>query len=326
MNLRRLTPLPVKRLARKVLPERTVESAHAHAGDDDYVPWMVSRENPLVLTFKRRVLKQNPHLQRLVVHLTDHCNLNCKGCTHFSNIAEPAFADPDQLEREFEALEHVFSGITEIYLLGGEPLLHPRVTEFTEIARRHFPRARINLMSNGVLVTRMPPEFWQAMHDDRIWLVCDLYPIGLQVDEIESLARRHGVDLEWTDPRAEFFKLPIDLAGSQDPTRSFRGCGGVNNCPILRDGCLYPCAYAAYSDLLMKRFGLTGLEPTEGDSIPIDGSSAPWEIFDFLCRPVPWCRFCDIDHVTTYSWSRSDRSLGEWVLGEPEQASQKQER
>lgn len=322
MNLLRITPVWVKRLARKVLPERTIGSAHARAGGDDYVPWMVSRENPLVLAFKRRALKQDPQLQRLVVHLTDHCNLNCKGCTHFSNIAKAAFADPDQFEREFEALEHVFSGITEIYLLGGEPLLHPRVTEFMAIARRHFPHSRINLMSNGVLVTRMPAGFWSAMHDSRIRLVCDLYPIGLPVDEIEALVALHGVELEWTDPRAEFFKLPIDLTGSQDATHSFRGCGGINNCPILRDGRLYPCAYAAYSDLLMKRFDAAGLEPADADSISIDGSHPPWEVFDFLCRPVPWCRFCDIDHVSTYSWARSDRSLGEWTLGEADAASE----
>lgn len=315
MSLLRITPLWIKRLARRVLPERTLESAHARADGDDYVPWMVSRENPLVLAFRRHVLRQDPHLFRLVVHLTDHCNLNCKGCTHFSNIAKPAFADPDVFEREFEALERVFSGITEIYLLGGEPLLHPLVTEFMAIARRHFPRARIKLMSNGVLVTRMPAGFWSAMHESGIVLVCDLYPIGLPVDEIEALVALHGVELEWTDPRAEFFKLPIDVSGSQDAARSFRGCGGINNCPIVRDGRLYPCAYAAYGDLLMERFDLTGLEPAEGDSIAIDGSSAPWEVFDFLCRPVPWCRFCDIDHVGTYAWARSDRSLGEWTLG-----------
>jgi len=313
MNLVRITPRWAKRLVRTVLPRRTVESVHERAARKDYIPWMVSRENPLVLRFERDVLGRKPRLHRLVVHLTDHCNLNCKGCTHFSNIAKPSFADPVQFADEFGRLSRIFSGITEIYLLGGEPLLHPRVTEFLEIARRCLPGSRINLMSNGVLVPRMPEEFWRAMRDNDIWLVCDLYPIGLKVDEIEALARAHGVQLEWTDERGEFFKLPIDPKGSQDATASFQGCGGLNNCPILRDGRLYPCAYAAYSDLLIERFGLPALEPTEADSISIGGESAPWEIFDFLCRPVPWCRFCDVDHVSTYAWARSDRTLAEWT-------------
>ncbi len=317
VNLVRVTPAWVKRLARKVLPERTVESVHDRAVGSDYIPWMVSRENPIMLKFKRAVLRQNPHLHRLVVHLTDHCNLNCRGCTHFSNIAKPAFADPEQFEGEFKRLSGIFSGITEIYLLGGEPLLHPRVNDFLGIARRYFPESRINLMSNGILVTKSPQAFWTAMRENDIWLVCDLYPIGLPVAEIEALCKKHGVKLEWTDPRGEFFKLPIDLTGSQDATRSFQGCGGVNNCPILRDGRLYPCAYVAYSDLLMKRFGIEGLEPTEADSISIDGGHTPYEIFDFLCRPVPWCRFCDVDAVSKYQWARSERTLDEWTCGTP---------
>jgi len=313
VNLVRVTPTWIKRLARKVLPERADDAVHERAGGEGYIPWMVSRENPLVLRFERDVLRKDPRLQRLVVHLTDHCNLNCKGCTHFSNIARPAFADPGQFAEEFERLSRIFSQINEIYLLGGEPLLHPRVTEFLEIARRHFPRSQVKLMSNGVLVPRMPEEFWRAMHDNQILLVCDLYPIGLKVEEIEALAGRHAVELEWTDPRGEFFKLPIDLSGSQDAARSFRGCGGVNNCPILREGRLYPCAYAAYSDLLTERFGVEGLEPGEADSIAIDGTHTPWEVFDFLCRPVPWCRFCDVDRIETYAWARSERSLAEWT-------------
>ena len=200
MNLVRVTPTWIKRLARKVLPERAVDSVHERAGGEGYIPWMVSRETALVLRFERDVLRQDPRLQRLVVHLTDHCNLNCKGCTHFSNIAKPAFADPGRFADEFERLSGIFSQINEIYLLGGEPLLHPRVTEFLEIARRYFPRSQIKLMSNGVLVPRMSEEFWRAMHDNRILLVCDLYPIGLKVEEIEALVERHAVELEWTDP------------------------------------------------------------------------------------------------------------------------------
>lgn len=313
MNFVRIAPPWMKRLARRILPKRAIEAAAQRGQTQEYIPWMVSRENPLVFDFKRRVLKQNPRLHRLVVHLTDHCNLNCRGCTHFSNIAKPHFADVGEFEREFARLEQIFSGITEIYLLGGEPLLHPRVVEFLEIARTHFPKSRINLMSNGLLVPRMGDDFWRAMHDNDIWLVCDLYPIGLPVDEIEALAKQHGVNLEWTDPRAEFFKLPLDTTGSQDAARSFRGCGGVNNCVIIRDGRLYPCAYIAYIDILKDRFGLEGMEPTEEDSISIFQDCDPYEIFDFLCEPVPWCKHCNIDAVSTYSWDRSTRSLDEWT-------------
>lgn len=313
MNLIRIIPTPVKRFGAKLLGETGARRLHEALSGNDYVPWMVSRENPIVTSFRRSVLKRNPRLHRLVVHLTDHCNLNCKGCTHFSNIARPAFAEVDAFEREFDQLSRTFSGITEIYLLGGEPLLHPEVTRFLGIARRAFPESRINLMSNGILVPRMDEGFWSAMRENRIRLVCDLYPAGLDVDAIERLTTEHDVELEWTDPREDFFKLPLDLTGSQDPERSFRGCGGVNNCVIIRDGRLYPCAYVAYSDIFTERFGIEGMEPTDDDSISLFEGHDPYEIYAFLCRPVPWCRFCDVDAVSTYQWGRSKRTIDEWV-------------
>jgi len=120
-------------------PDSAVSRVHTWAQGSDYVPIMVSRENPIAFKFKKSVLRRNPRLQRLVVHLTDHCNLNCKGCTHFSNIAKPAFADVEQFECEFKQLATIFSEITEIYLLGGEPLLHPRLTEFLRSRAQPFP-------------------------------------------------------------------------------------------------------------------------------------------------------------------------------------------
>ena len=40
----------------------------------------------------------------LEVHLTDHCNLNCKGCSHFSNISDEFFLDKNDFERDLKEL------------------------------------------------------------------------------------------------------------------------------------------------------------------------------------------------------------------------------
>ena len=306
-------PAGARRFARRVLPASFVDAVRGYIVRWYLAPGNVSRQGPVRRRFRRWVLRRPPVLHRVIVHVTDHCNLNCKGCTHFSNIASPAFADPERFEDEMRRLSGVFPVITEIFLLGGEPLLHPDVESFVTTARRLFPASRINLMSNGVLVTRMPESFWHTMHDADAWLVLDLYPIGLPVAQIEDLASSHGVKLEWTDPRAEFFKLPLDLEGKQDPADSFERCRGANNCVVLRDGRLYPCAYAAYVDLFEKRFGVEGLEPSIDDWVPVDDPRGAWGIMDFLLKPVPWCRFCDFGAMETYSWARSTRSIDEWT-------------
>jgi len=304
-------PQPVRRAVRAVLPASVVDGARDYIIRTYYVPGMVSRTGPVKFAFRRYLLRKPPHLHRLLYHVTDHCNLNCKGCTHFSNIAEEHFSDPGQYRRELGRVRELFSDITEIFLLGGEPLMHPELESFIETTREYFSRSRVNVMTNGVLLPRMRQSFWDAMREADAWLLCDDYPIGASRETIDALARTQGVNIEWTEPREEFFKFPIDLEGNQDPAASFRACRGVMNCPVMRDGRIYPCAYAAFIDIFQRKFDVEGIEAGEKDSISIHED--PYEVMDFLLNPIPWCAHCDFDSKEGYEWAHSKGSIDEWV-------------
>lgn len=304
-------PSPVRKAAHAVLPEPVIDRAKDAIVRRYYVRGYVNRTGPVAFAFRRYVLRKPPKLHRLLFHVTDHCNLNCRGCTHFSNISPKRFADLGEYRAQLDRLVHVFSDITEIFLLGGEPLLHPEMAGFIDTTREHFPHSRINVMTNGVLVPRMDDTFWESMKRADAYLLCDDYPVGPGKDEIDALGARHGVHIEWTDPREEFYKLPIDLTGSQDPAHAFRECRGVMNCPVLKDGRLYPCAYAAFIDIFQDKFGVEGIEATAEDSVSIDED--PYAIMEFLEQPIPWCRHCDFDNREFYEWDRSTRSIDEWL-------------
>lgn len=78
------------------------------------------------------------------VSLTEHCNLNCVGCSHFSPLAEPAFADFDEVSRDSQRMAQLLNGkVRYIHLLGGEPLLHPDLIRFFGMARGCFPKGEI---------------------------------------------------------------------------------------------------------------------------------------------------------------------------------------
>jgi len=159
----------------------------------------------------------------------------------------------------------------------------------------------------------MKEDFWNALAETGVILLCDSYPIGLPVDEIDRLGREHGVSVEWTEPRKEFFKIPIDPEGGHDVVSSFRRCQGFNNCPIIRDGRLYPCAYAAFADVFRERFEIEGLRPTEADSVSIRDAADPEKVMQFLHNPIPWCGYCDMDSREFYEWGRSERKVEEWA-------------
>lgn len=261
---------------------------------------------------RKHVMRRKPSFYHLEAHITDHCNLKCKGCGHFSCISEPRFVDVDEFRKDFERLGQLFSNFERIHLLGGEPLLHPQVADFIEIAREQFPNTRLVLWTNGILLPKMDEHFWKTLATTHCVLLVDNYPIKIRVDEIDRLAAEHGVNLEW-EQRQDFYKLPISIEGGHDATESFKACHEVYNCPILKDGRIYPCAYTAYADIFQGKFDLKGLDATEKDSISIYDEEDPYKIIEFLMRPVPWCSRCDSEAREFYGWEPTRGDINEWI-------------
>ena len=65
-------------------------------------------------------------------HITEACNLNCRGCSHFSVLAKPKHKDLAEFEREYKRLAEI-EEIHTMRLMGGEPLLNPNFMEYLRI-------------------------------------------------------------------------------------------------------------------------------------------------------------------------------------------------
>lgn len=306
------------RLMSTILPERLVDTVAA-AFKRRFVQRSMVTRDPESLIWLRRVVRRKPVLYHFEVHLTDHCNLNCKGCTHFSNLCPPTFADVTEFEADMERMAGIFSKVRQIYLLGGEPLLHPQVAEFCKVARTHFPKARIYLQTNALLAMRMSEQFWSDLAENRIVLLGSAYPISVPRLEIDLLGKQRHVKVEWSAPYEEFYKIPIDPHGGHDAASSFAMCRGFNNRPLLRDGRLYPCAYIAYADVFRARFGVTGLQVYPTDSISIRDEPDPEQVFEFLRNPVHWCSNCNMAKREYFPWARSRGTIDEWMCAPREQ-------
>ncbi len=84
-------------------------------------------------------MKEARKLLRFNVDIVKHCNLNCVGCGHFSPLASIEFLSPIEFEMDCKRLAFLTEGIIErIELMGGEPLLHPRILDFMQISRHYF--------------------------------------------------------------------------------------------------------------------------------------------------------------------------------------------
>lgn len=253
------------------------------------------------------------------VALAQHCNLNCAYCDHFSPIAEPELADFDETARDFARLSELFDGrAKEIHLLGGEPLLHPDIIRFLKMARENFPKANINIVTNGIKLPAQPEEFWLACRDNSITICPTKYPISFDYDAMEERARQYQVKYQYFGGVSEkmsrmFIFTPLDPDSKCDGTRSFLRCLHANSKIYLEHGRLYTCPVAPTAHHLNRYFG-TDFELLPEDSIDIYEASSAREILEFLARPIPFCRYCMTRKTKRgVPWRRSKKDIEEWI-------------
>lgn len=252
------------------------------------------------------------------VSLAEHCDLNCVGCSHFSPLAEPEFADYEETARDFSRLSSLFHGhVKEIHLMGGEPLLHPDINKFMKMARENFPDAAIIIVTNGLKLLNQTEEFWLACKENNIAIQPTKYPIPLNYEEMEKRAADYGVEYRYFGGSGKVTKtmnlFKMDVKGLQDSRRNFLFCYQANQCVYLQHGRLYTCPVAPTARHFNKYFG-EDLKESPEDSIDIYQVNSAREILDFLARPIPFCRYCMMEKTRLYqSWRQTERSIKEWT-------------
>jgi len=246
----------------------------------------------------------------LEVNLVDHCNLNCKGCTHFSPLSEQEFADFDVFEKDLLRLSQLFDNIATLRLLGGEPLLHPDLLKFIITSRSVFPNSQICLVTNGTLLSKQKDEFWNTCQQNNILIQVTRYPINLDIPIIEATAERFQSKLEVSDKISEFYKF-INLSGNSPPEIAFRQCKKMGRCTTLRDGKIYACWFPPLVDIFNNYFS-EKIPVEKGNHIDIHGNINGSSILEFLSHPTPMCRWCLTDWPFV-QWGISHKTIDEWV-------------
>lgn len=264
-----------------------------------------------------RRITPRAELANFSVHLTEHCNLNCFGCTHFSTLAQKEFLDLETFKNDFERMaELTNSNVTwVITLFGGEPLLHPDLIKFFPIARKCFPNTLIKLLTNGTLLEKQKDDFWLACKKYDIQIGISNYPILNHEAIIEKL-NYFDISSEWHPAIGqvlESYHFPLDVSGSQDARDNFLKCSQAHQCIALSKGKLCTC----YAPLNIHHFNnhfKTNIPLSDRDYIDIYKAKDLDEILQFLARPIPFCKFCDINkRQFGLDWKVSEKTIEEWT-------------
>ena len=242
-----------------------------------------------------------PVLNYLEYHVAWHCNLKCKGCTHYCNLyEEPRFGDPEKFRAHLLRLRQLFDNITTIRLMGGEPFLNPDLSVFAQIAREVFPDTDLRVVSNGLLIPKADARVLQSLRDNQATVDISTYPpTAKMLDKITSRLDSAGVPWEATEEIKEFSLI----AGNKkrNGTDNFNHCT-LRACHYLHDDgrltvCGIPCFYDAAGDRLRSEN-----EVSEKDWVNIDSVKDGYEILRHFNREIPFCTYCLIREPMLFPW------------------------
>lgn len=260
-----------------------------------------------------------PCIEYMVLNILDHCNLRCKGCDHFACIAEPYFVSSDTVGRDLARMSELLQGdnLTQIGVMGGEPLLHPELLSILKLVRLNFPSTIIRLTTNGLLLLKQPEIFWETCRNENVTIVNTKYPINLDHEAMQAKAEKEKVKFIFFEGTGgneikKSFKKSINLQGTSDPVKSFADCHISNYGNFLMEGKLYGCPFSCQSYRIFNKKYNQNLRLSEKDYLDIYKVKDMQEILDFAARPRPYCRYCS-GRVTGFEWTRSKQDIHEWV-------------
>tara|TARA_E500000081_G_C6115072_1_gene344727 strand:+ start:863 stop:1684 length:822 start_codon:yes stop_codon:yes gene_type:complete len=197
--------------------------------------------------------------------ITTSCDLACPGCDRF---IDHGHAFVEKFEDIVSNMEQWFKRLDpdHVTIIGGEPLLHPRIYDILTEARRIFDHAVIEVYTNAFLLPKRPKIFNVLKKIGNAKVSCSLHNKNPKYRDIvernlhqafyskgkwfETSPNTHTCDtvvLEVTDPtQGGWYDYRKEVDGvlkpwnDNDPTSSYKNCG-VNIYPIIYKNKLYKC-------------------------------------------------------------------------------------
>ena len=277
------------------------------------LPIVFDEKNPLYnLQWLDMQIVSKPIIHHLEANLADGCNLNCRGCLHFSNLyRKDEIPDSNELlDSIAEIAKHC--EIFQFRVLGGEPLLNPDLEEFLIKLRKILPNADLAVISNGILIPKMPESLFKTMKENYIGFNLTLYSPTLKMkDRIYEVLDKSGVAYGSHEAKTDKFEKFLCLEPNDIDLKPYEVCE-PRGILVVKEKCLYRCPVEAYIDKYYERFNIDLKAP---DGINIFEFKGDWNrlVVDLYLRPRSLCNFCSTES-SFYEWSNGKPEKDDWLV------------
>jgi len=243
-----------------------------------------------------------PH--EIQLHLTHSCNLTCEGCTHYMNQGHSGKVSIETASDWYDQWRNKILP-KRITLMGGEPSLHPDLTEFVYLTREKWPNSYIEIVSNGfflhlhgnlpVALKETNTTLAVSVHDDsdptyrekfepiyklmKNWITLGA-PVEMRPSVVQWLAQYKG------------FGNKMEPFEDNDPKSSWKACVS-KLCVQLHEGKLWKCPALAYLPMQANKYDLSEKWDPYLKYTPLDHTCNAKELKDFFTRrEESFCSMC----------------------------------
>lgn len=232
-----------------------------------------------------------PRLSFLDVEITQHCNLQCKGCLDFSNLVkEKSILDIELFRKNLLKLKEYFWGAATIHLQGGEPLDNPDFLDYVRLTHEIFPDCDIHIVTNGLRIPSIDLNKLKVLRKYNCTLHITQYPKFRKVfRKIKKIIKENNIACIITAPRYLFAKILLQQPHNH-PDISFKNCL-VKRCSGMQNEYIAPCMFPLHINKFNHEFGcaLPDTDKIEIHNFPGTG----WELIEILEeKPAAFCRYC----------------------------------
>jgi hypothetical protein len=209
------------------------------------------------------------NVEHLEIHVAHACNLACESCSHYSDQGHKGVVSLEDAERWMAA----WSGRIQLgtfSLVGGEPTIHPRLTDFVRLARRHWPDAFLRIVTNGFYLHKHPELPGLLAADPKARLYFSIHHSSPEyLDQVRSnyeMLRRWMREL---GVRAFFYHsykhwrrtyhgtgAAMEPYTDGQPRKSWQHCN-AKGCPQLFESKIWKCSPLAYLGMQNTKVGLS---------------------------------------------------------------------
>lgn len=226
----------------------------------------------------------------------NHCNLRCADCCALSSYQSPSYPSVSKVAADLTRLSTVLHA-TELRLIGGEPLLNPKLGELTRLARQSGIADRVTIFTNGMLLDRMDELTWRNLDQISVSIYPKTPPPAAALARAEARAREDGISMRLYR-RPSFETRVVNIPHPLDLTTAliYRTCRAAHHdyCARLHDGRLYMCFVPPALPEYLRRLGRDDYLP-ERDGVQVhEASDLFGDVKDYLLSPKPLdaCRYC----------------------------------